>query len=426
MLPRPALRRLVLPVAAGLAAAGALAAVACEKLPLLAPTGTVITLYANSNFLPLNSSIEITAVAIEGGAAPATGTQTGTGTSTPTAGQGTPVHNGTVITFTTTVGRIEPQEARTRNGQVTVRLISGGQSGIARVRAFSGGAQSNELQVKVGTAGVERILLSASPQSVPSSGGTAIITAHVEDEGGAPLAGLPVTFTTTAGTLNPTVATTDDGGDARTTLTTALEAQVSAAVGGKTAQAITIRVNPRSGVTITAPTTPPSAGTPAIFTIGVSGTASVRNVTVDWGDGSRQSLGALSGSLTISHIYRDPGTYTVTATATTALGDSETVATAVTVLPVQPPSVIVNASDNTAIIGQVITFTATVSGNISPIQQYTWNFGDGTPVQVTTGNQTTHAFPGPAGTYIVTVTVQQATGPTGQGQTQIVVCTSGC
>jgi PKD repeat protein len=179
-------------------------------------------------------------------------------------------------------------------------------------------------------------------------------------------------------------------------------------------------------VTITAPTTPPSAGTPAVFTIGVSGTASVRSVTVDWGDGSRQSLGALSGSITVSHIYRDPGTYTVSATATTTLGDSETVATAVTVLPVQPPSVIIVASDNTAIIGQVITFTASVSGAVSTIQQYTWNFGDGTPTQVTTGNQTTHAFPGPPGTYIVTVTVQQATGPSGQGQAQIVVCASGC
>ena len=51
---------------------------------------------------------------------PGTGTPTpGAGTTTTTSnGAGTPVQNGTLVTFTTTIGRIEPSEARTSNGQV--------------------------------------------------------------------------------------------------------------------------------------------------------------------------------------------------------------------------------------------------------------------------------------------------------------------
>src|SRR5437899_1530443 len=91
---------------------------ACDKVPLLAPTGSIITLLPQTTTVSLNSSISIIATVIENGTAPAgTGTGTGTGGSTPSArpGNGTPVQNGTVITFTTTLGRIEPSEARTHN-----------------------------------------------------------------------------------------------------------------------------------------------------------------------------------------------------------------------------------------------------------------------------------------------------------------------
>src|SRR4029453_16736109 len=100
----------------------------CDKVPLLAPTGSVITLFATATTVPSNGSMEIVATVIEQGqstAAPTTPTtpgQTPTTPTTPTSsssqGAGTPVHNGTVVTFTTTIGRVEPAEARTNNGQV--------------------------------------------------------------------------------------------------------------------------------------------------------------------------------------------------------------------------------------------------------------------------------------------------------------------
>ena len=39
-------------------------------------------------------------------------------------------------------------------------------------------------------------------------------------------------------------------------------------------------------------------------------TANIRDVTVNWGDGTSQSLGAISGSHHVSHTYTEAGTYT--------------------------------------------------------------------------------------------------------------------
>src|SRR2546423_11370258 len=66
---------------------------ACEKVPLLAPSGSSITLVTSSNILPVNGSTDIIAQVIEA--------------------SGTPPHSGTHITFTTNLGRIEPSEADT-------------------------------------------------------------------------------------------------------------------------------------------------------------------------------------------------------------------------------------------------------------------------------------------------------------------------
>src|SRR4051812_3759702 len=107
----------------------------CDKVPLLAPTGTVLNLFATTNTVSLNSQVQIIATAIENGRDVSNGSN---GVSV-SGGAGTPVQNGTLINFTTTVGRIEPSEARTHNGQVTVNLITTTQSGTATVTAYSGG-----------------------------------------------------------------------------------------------------------------------------------------------------------------------------------------------------------------------------------------------------------------------------------------------
>jgi hypothetical protein len=417
------------PLASLAAALGAITilsfALACDKVPLLAPTGSVISLFATANTVPLNSEIEIVANVIENGVTSTTGGTTGTPgtatTTTTTPGAGTPVQNGTLVSFTTTIGRIEPSEARTNNGQVRVKFISGSQSGTATITAFSGGASGKLENLKVGAAGVERVLVSASPQTLGPSGGSSTITARVEDVSGTGLSGISVTFTTDAGTFSSTSVTTDATGTAQTTLTTSRAAKVTASVAGKTAD-VTVGLNPRTGVTLAGPTTPVSAGVPATFTVGVGATANIRDVTIDFGDGERRSLGAISASTTIQHTYLEAGTFNVTATATEASGFVEPVSTAVTILPGQPPAVIITASNTNPSVGETVIFTATVSGATSTVLRYEWNFGANAipPTAETTGNRATASYTF-TGTKIITVRVVQATGPSGDGQTAIVV-----
>ena len=408
---------------------------ACDRVPLLAPSGSVITLFPVSTTVPLNSEVEIVATVIEQGVAqpPAppptdgngdgTGTGTGTGTTgTSTTGAGTPVQNGTLVTFTTTLGRIEPSEARTTNGQVRVRFISGNQSGTATITAFSGGASGRLENLRVGTAAVERVIVTANPQTLGASGGTSDISARVEDAGGLPVVGVPVTFSTSSGQITPNPATTDANGIARTTLTTTAEAMVTATVAGQTSEQLTVGLNPRTGISITGPTTTVAAGQPVTFTVNVNAEANIQDVSIDFGDGSSQSVGALSGSTTIQHVYDEAGTFSVRATARDASGFTETVGTSVTVLPAQPPTVTLTASNSNPTIGELVQITASVSGATSSIIRYEWTFGPGAdrPSQTTSSNRVNVTW-STIGTKIVTVRVVQAAGPDGDNSIPITV-----
>src|SRR5260370_6946869 len=95
-------RRFVIAVGSSCVAIVALVA-ACNKVPLLAPTGSVITLLPQTNSVSLNSQVTIVATVIENGTASAgTGTGTGTGTTTTSRpGPGIPAPNGTPVPFTT-------------------------------------------------------------------------------------------------------------------------------------------------------------------------------------------------------------------------------------------------------------------------------------------------------------------------------------
>src|SRR5262245_48688883 len=103
-----------------------LSGAACNKMPLVAPSGTSITLVSSTNTLPVNGSTDVTAVLIEGGQSSNGGNNGGT---TVTPGAGTPVQNGTHVSFTTSLGHMEPAEAQTNNGKAVSKLIADGQSG---------------------------------------------------------------------------------------------------------------------------------------------------------------------------------------------------------------------------------------------------------------------------------------------------------
>src|SRR5262245_25187304 len=103
-----------------LTACGALAA-ACDRVPLLAPAGSTITLTTTVTTLPLNGTAEVVANVLEL--------------------SGTPPHAGTHVSFTTSLGSIQPPEAETDiNGRVRVMFNAGAASGTATITASSGGA----------------------------------------------------------------------------------------------------------------------------------------------------------------------------------------------------------------------------------------------------------------------------------------------
>ncbi len=325
------------------------------------------------------------------------------------------------MSFTTTIGRIEPAEARTQNGLVRVRFVAGTQSGTATITAFSGGASGRLENLRIGTAAAERVVLTASPQTLGCTGGTSQVSARVEDLSGAPVTGVPVNFSTNAGQLSAATAQTDSSGVARTQLTTTREATISANVAGRTAEA-TVRLNPRTGISISGPTTAVSAGVPTTFTVNVGSDAIITNVEVNFGDGRVLPLGSISGSTTVQHTYTEAGSYTVRAIARDPSGCDEQVATSLTILPGQPPGVTVTASNNRPTVNETVVLTANVTGATSTIQRYEWTFGPGAdrPSAVTTGNQVTVSWSTP-GTKVITVTVIQSVGPSGNGSTTVTV-----
>jgi PKD repeat protein len=368
-----------------LLAAVPLALAACDRVPLLAPTGSVITLLPQTTTVSLNSQINIIATVIENGTAPA-----GSGTTTTTStGGGTPVQNGTVVSFTTTLGTIQPSEARTHNGQVTVTLTTGNASGTATITAYSGGASAST-QLKVGTAGAKTVNLAATPQALGAAGGTAQLVASVTDEGGNPIGGVPVTFATDKGSVSPSTVTTDTNGNATATLTTTGTAKVTATAGTITSTAVTVSVNTRSLAGFSASPSAASAGTPIVFTVTPAAGANITNVRVDFGDGNVRSLGAISVPTPTSNIYSAPGSYTATATATDATGEVAPLSTTVIIgaLPVT-----LSASPNPATVNSPVTFTVSGIGS-AQVDHYEWTISDppGTPVQTTGSPQLVWTF----------------------------------
>lgn len=397
MITRPPVRRFRAIAALALVS---LAAAGCDRVPLTAPTLSTITLIASTLVVPANGTAELTAVVTEP--------------------SGTPVQNGTIVTFTTTLGTIDPAEARTQGGKVTARLNVGGQSGTARVGAFSGSSKATEIELKIGAAAAETISLNAAPAVLPSAGGATTLVATVTDASGNRLPGVPVTFTTTAGTLRDQFVITDNVGEARTVLTTTRSAEVTVAAGSKS-QKVTIGLNTAPTATIQMAPNPAIEDQPATFTVTVTpgpNASALRNVVIDFGDGSSQALGPGGG--TISHTYRSPGNYTVRVTVTDTSGETFTPATTVVAVnPAAPVNVNMTAAPPTPRVREVVTFTAQVSPATTQVRSYDWDFGDGF-TDSTSGNSTTHVYDR-VGQKRVTVTVRTIDGQNRSAGTDVVV-----
>jgi hypothetical protein len=363
----------------GLLTLAGVGSAACDKVPLVAPAGTVITLVSSTNVLPINGSTDLVAVLIESGT---TGTGTG-GATTPSAG--TAVHNGTLVTFTTSLGKIEPAEARTHNGRVTVKLTADGRSGSAKITAFSGSA-SKTLDVIIGAAAAKRVAVTASPTLLSSNGGQSVISARVEDEAGNPLAGVPVSFTTTSGTLSATSALTAESGTATTTLSATAAATVTATAGAATGN-VALTLKAKSGVTISAPTGV-FVGASAAFPVTVAAGSEFQSVQVQWGDGSSENLGSLSASTVATHTYSESGDYNVRVIGVDKDGVISEHPTSVSIVSFSPS---MTCSPSSGALGFVTTCTVTGVPTTVEIDRYEWFFV-GEDTYPNGGPSQSHAF----------------------------------
>jgi len=289
---------------AGVVALGltAVLAVACDTVPLTAPGSSTVTITTAAS--ADGQSTAVTATVLEPG--------------------GTPVQDGTTVHFTSNLGRMDPVEAQTKNSIATSRFISNGDSGEATITVSSGSATAN-VKFNIGLALIDSVSIRASAGSVPATGGTVTVTARVVATGGTPMGGVPVSFSTTAGTLSTTREVTDGNGEASTRLTTDSNATVTASAGTKTTPTgVTIQaLNPVATPTITLAgvgATANSAGQLFTFTATVANNAAVGSPTRfewDFGDGTT----ATTNGPSIGHVYSmELTTYNVTVRAVFANG----------------------------------------------------------------------------------------------------------
>jgi hypothetical protein len=102
---------------------------ACDRDPLVAPVASTISVSATVTKVAPGGSTDVFAVVVEE--------------------VGTPVHNGTVVRFSTTLGSVDPEQATTRDGVARTTFTAGTATGAAKVTASSGAASGGEAAANV-------------------------------------------------------------------------------------------------------------------------------------------------------------------------------------------------------------------------------------------------------------------------------------
>lgn len=408
--------------AVAFAVIAAVVAVSCDKVPLTSPTGSTITLSVDKAIVPVGGQAQITAVVIESA--------------------GTAVQNGTLVTFSTTMGSVSPIAVETINGRAVTTYIAPSISGSAKINAYSGAAStgsgnssSGGVSVLVGSAAVGSVSMNVVPSNVPQNGGTVSVNALVLDSSGNPLPSVAVLFTTDQGTLASGSVFTDSNGNAATTLNTNRVTKVTATVGDKKAE-FTVNVVTAPTITIQATTTTPLAGQPVSFLLTPTTVATanpIASVLVDYGDGQTQTLGGITGPTGLNHVYANTGGYTVTATARDINNQVGVSSVAIVVTRAALPTISMTVNPNPVLPANdgltTITVTAGASGTNS-IQSVVVKLANGTVIYQGTGGGTfAYRFDRPpAGspvgtsvTYTITGTATDTAGGVGQTSTTVVV-----
>ena len=146
----------------------------------------------------------------------------------------------------------------------------------------------------------------------------------------------------------------------------------------------------------------------------------ITNYNWDFGDG-KQAKGPV-----VENIYIDPGVFTVTLTVVDKIGQRGTATQEINIIaqpPEQLPPTAEISGPESGFVGEPVTFSAegSASGS-SPIQSFTWDFGDGTFSPASPNTTITKLYEQP-GTFQVTVVATDAEGLSDSASMQILVDT---
>lgn len=307
------LSQLLSPLAALLLLAGGCSV---EKNSMVAPSGAIVNLGTTPQLIAANATAPVTIALSNGGG---------------------PVPDGTEVWLTATRGELDQAKSRTRDGKVTVNFKAPPDSGPVQISAASGDARGT-FELAVTSAPVASVAISADPGQIPPAGGQVGLVATVLGPNGQGVSGAPVSFKTSAGSVNPTTPVLSDGdGKARATLTANAAAVVSVNIQEQFPVQLAIPL--AASINFSASTRTPSTGQAVTFTIEIKGSGSGKASLVA-GDGTTVDLGPVTLPTTLKpvHTYLSAGGFNASAVYQPEVGGSirETIRIEVSG-PVAPP-----------------------------------------------------------------------------------------
>ncbi|HVH57940.1 MAG TPA: hypothetical protein VM791_16865 [Vicinamibacterales bacterium] len=274
-----------------------------DRKTILAPTGANLALSAPAGFAVVNDTVTIVVTASDA--------------------DGRAVPDGTEVVLTAASGQLLQSKVRLTSGSASVPYKAGAQFGTTQIEARSGDAIAT-LDVPVASHPVARVEISSNPAQLPSSGGSAELTAQAFSSGGQAVAGMPIKFQTSAGTVTPAEAViTNAEGVATARLTASSQATVRASASAITREMV-IAVRKAVVMDMTSNPVEPAAGQTVTFTVRatIDGQPAAGPIRVEFGDGQTANLGQVNGVGTTTHTY-NAGGYNVTSVFTE--GDGATV-----------------------------------------------------------------------------------------------------
>lgn len=239
---------------------------------------------------------------------------------TGTDSEGNPLPDGTVVSFSVDkAGRVSPSPVQLKNGNAESRYLATNFSGDVTITALSGGVSATAT-VNVADVLKKNVFVSADPTTLPTGGGTSLLSAVVTDDSGKTMDNIGVQFTTTAGVLQSggRQVRTDENGVAKDVLNTTQGASITATTDdGYSGQAeVLVGVSLIVCHMSSSPLQPHVGDSVSFFDTSDDPNSQITGYHWDFGD-----LASADGK-NVQHVYRSAGTFSVIHSVTDAQGNT--------------------------------------------------------------------------------------------------------